>query len=296
MKERLLDYLCCPKCKGDLKMEIQETKQEQIKTGKLICSKCQQEYEIRDGIPIMLDKQSRVLLQQSSKPSMQIGLFKQQISKILRKMHSLEPYSINSLYQRVEKFLNYFDYGAKTCDLGCGYRRFDQRIVNLDITLSEYVDIVGDAHILPFADETFDGIICTSVLEHVWNPVKVVNEIYRILKKGGKIYIEVPFLYPYHPVTETDMDYQRYTEAGLLNLFKDFKPLELGVSGGPNVVLIVFLRQYFSELFNFWHNHDAPREIISIITGWILLPLKYLDPLLIKRKSIASIFYFVGEK
>jgi len=40
MKERLLDYLCCPKCKGDLKMEIQETKQEQIKTGELICSKC----------------------------------------------------------------------------------------------------------------------------------------------------------------------------------------------------------------------------------------------------------------
>ena len=43
---KLLDILCCPKCKYDL--ECIE------KDQKLICHKCKLSYDIEDGIPIML--------------------------------------------------------------------------------------------------------------------------------------------------------------------------------------------------------------------------------------------------
>jgi len=45
MDERLLEILACPKCKGDL----------ELKGNKLICKNCKKEYEIRDGIPILMD-------------------------------------------------------------------------------------------------------------------------------------------------------------------------------------------------------------------------------------------------
>ena len=42
--------------------------------------------------------------------------------------------------------------------------------------------MVGDAHSLPFKKEVFDSIICQAVLEHVKNPNKVVDEMFRVLK------------------------------------------------------------------------------------------------------------------
>lgn len=45
--------------------------------------------------------------------------------------------------------------------------------------------IVGDAHKLPFKDETFDAVFCLEALEHVVNPVQVFKEFKRVMKKGG---------------------------------------------------------------------------------------------------------------
>lgn len=44
---------------------------------------------------------------------------------------------------------------------------------------------VGDAHNLKFKPETFDAVFCLEVLEHVHNPLKVLNEFKRVLKRGG---------------------------------------------------------------------------------------------------------------
>ena len=45
--------------------------------------------------------------------------------------------------------------------------------------------VVGDAHSLPFADETFDRVHCSWLLEHAAEPVKVLGEVRRVLKTGG---------------------------------------------------------------------------------------------------------------
>ncbi len=54
MKRDLMDILCCPLCKGELKLTVVEEKEEEIITGSLKCEKCSEVYPIEDGIPNML--------------------------------------------------------------------------------------------------------------------------------------------------------------------------------------------------------------------------------------------------
>jgi SAM-dependent methyltransferase len=51
MKRRLLDYLACPKCAGDLQLGIAAAEDDEIMEGALHCAKCQQAYRIRRGVP-----------------------------------------------------------------------------------------------------------------------------------------------------------------------------------------------------------------------------------------------------
>lgn len=72
--------------------------------------------------------------------------------------------------------------------------------------------VFGDAGRLPFCAGCFDGVVCLEVLEHVMDPGKVLMEIARVLKSGGRAWISMPFLYPLH---DAPFDFQRYTEYGL---------------------------------------------------------------------------------
>lgn len=51
---------------------------------------------------------------------------------------------------------------------------------------------VADAHKLPFNNGEFDAVFCLEALEHVVDPLKVLQEIYRVLKKGGYAIVLVP--------------------------------------------------------------------------------------------------------
>ena len=56
MKKDMLDILCCPTCKGDLKIDITREENEDIIEGFFTCKKCKVEYPIEDGIPNLLPK------------------------------------------------------------------------------------------------------------------------------------------------------------------------------------------------------------------------------------------------
>ena len=51
----------------------------------------------------------------------------------------------------------------------------------------EYRQIQGDAsELLKFEDNTFDVIICHNVLEYIDDKEKIINELHRVLKPGGR--------------------------------------------------------------------------------------------------------------
>lgn len=66
-------------------------------------------------------------------------------------------------------------------------------------------DVFADAARLPFADGSFDGVTCLEVLEHVPDPAIVMAEIGRVLRRGGRAWVLMPFLCPALP--------NRYTMA-----------------------------------------------------------------------------------
>jgi SAM-dependent methyltransferase len=61
-----------------------------------------------------------------------------------------------------------------------------------------------DIHLMPFADNTFDAVLCNHVLEHVTNDIKAMEEIRRVLKPGGWAILQVPFFSPVPDQTVED--------------------------------------------------------------------------------------------
>lgn len=80
-------------------------------------------------------------------------------------------------------------------ELGCGTNPDDRADTTLDTQEFDHVDVVWDLEEAPwpFPDESTDGIIMTSVLEHLPDTVAAFSEMSRILKPGGWIELRVPF-------------------------------------------------------------------------------------------------------
>lgn len=90
---------------------------------------------------------------------------------------------------------------------------------------SEPVDYQYDVQDLRFPDGSFDGVACNAILEHVVDPAAAIRELRRVLKPGGRIWIEVPFNQPYHP---SPKDLWRVSPEGLEVWMKDFTELASG--------------------------------------------------------------------
>src|SRR6202040_138848 len=81
----------------------------------------------------------------------------------------------------------------------------------------------GDIHALPFADASFDAVICSSVLYHEWvsNVGGAVRETYRVLRPGGVLLINVPafpFLHSAHD--EAVMTGRRFRKREIRDLLE----------------------------------------------------------------------------
>jgi SAM-dependent methyltransferase len=121
-------------------------------------------------------------------------------------------------------------------DIGAGLRRIVwPNCAYVEVYPSPTADILIDPHCeLPFRDASLDGIGCFAVLEHVNKPWKMASEFARIVKPGGKIFIDWPFLQALHGYPS---HYYNATREGLRCLFADkfeIDELYTGAWQGPD--------------------------------------------------------------
>lgn len=111
---------------------------------------------------------------------------------------------------------------GKVLDLGCGNQPYRPLLTNAEDYIAYDIDtisstpvIVGTAVELPFSNASFDGILCTQVLEHLSEPWRLFEEAARVLRPGGNILLTAPQAWRLH---EKPFDYYRYTYYGLTHL------------------------------------------------------------------------------
>lgn len=165
------------------------------------------------------------------------------------------------------------------------------RLIEADVAIGPRTDLLCDAHTLPFADGSFDAVVCQAVLEHVADPPRVVAEIHRVLRPGGLVYSEIPFMQQVH---EGAYDFTRYTYNGHRRLFRRFDQIDAGATAGPGMALGWSLRALLTAIAG---EHRRARTLVNVASTLALFWLKYLDRWLIGTEAIldgASGTYYLG--
>lgn len=87
--------------------------------------------------------------------------------------------------------------------------------------------------------DEYDLILCLNVLEHVYDFQKGIENIYKLLKKGGEVLVFLPYAYPLH---DEPADFFRYSKHALKKMFSKFKSLEIkhfGIKQFPTAYFLV---------------------------------------------------------
>jgi SAM-dependent methyltransferase len=189
-------------------------------------------------------------------------------------------------------FLSQLPPAAIIADLGSGGRFLNSKTITFDRFITENTRVIGDMHNLPFKQNSIDCVICTGTLEHIDNPWAAVDELFRVVKQNGKIYIVIPFMQGYHP---DPSDFWRFTETGLIKLCGKFNKVDSGCFAGGGSGLSWALVDFFRS----FSDNKYISELLGILARLLFFWVKYFDLILIKNRNnnlFASGYFFIGEK
>jgi SAM-dependent methyltransferase len=143
--------------------------------------------------------------------------------------------------------------------IGGGPLRAHPRFLNLNLAPFPNVDVVGDAHNLPFGTSTVGALHCEAVLEHLERPQEAVAEMLRVLRQGGYVFAATPFLQAFHGYPD---HFQNFTLAGHAALFtrSGFDVVDSGPCVGPAFTLV--------DLASNWAREHVPTRLLSRIV-WL---------------------------
>lgn len=187
LRETVIENLQCPICRSALKSE----------DAALVCPACTESYPIIEGIPDFYP---------------QTNVFAPIQFNLKEKYEdygegNIRPKTFQN--ERRKKLTLEMVEGGRLLEIGAaeGWMteelvRVVPEVVSSDIALNylkraraKGIDakfLRLDAHYLPFEDGSFDSVLITEVLEHVYSPYRVLEEIYRVLKPGGKLILSIP--------------------------------------------------------------------------------------------------------
>ena len=184
-------------------------------------------------------------------------------------------------------------------DLGAGGRKISPRTICLDFVAHGNTDVIGDVHRLPFASSSVDLVYATGLFEHVADERVLIDEIARVLRPGGIVHVEVPFLEQYH---EDPIDVRRLTVPGLEMAMQGarFVTLKKGAHIGPTVTMLNANARWWALWFE-GESRLAKALSFGTFAGLSTLfwPLRFLDKFLIRKKGahgLAMGVYYTGRK
>ena len=148
------------------------------------------------------------------------------------------------LYKDLKRHLP--DMRGRILDVGCGSKPYrdwfnkNVELVGIDMFVSPGADyVINPTEPWPLDSVSFDGVLCTQVLEHAVDLDLTLREIDRVLKPGGKLVLSAPFVYQEHySNSEQRHDYRRFTVEGLRSLLNErYELLEAKREGGIGTIL-----------------------------------------------------------
>jgi SAM-dependent methyltransferase/uncharacterized protein YbaR (Trm112 family) len=297
LSAELESLLACPRCKNGLDVGHDECR--------CLAEDCGAAFPMWHGVPVLFNEADSLfsiagVLAGTDRP------FPTAASLLRRKLSRLAP----TLHRNVNGRRNYQAFSqhllaqcASPRVLVIGSRVLGEgmevltenraiEVIESDVEIGPRPAVLFDAHDIPFAEESFDGVIVQAVLEHVADPTRCVQEIHRVLKPAGIVYAETPFMQQVH---EGAYDYTRFTHLGHRRLFRDFAEIDSGVACGPGMAL-AWSWQYFLTSFARSGRARTLAKVLARLTAW---PLKYFDGYLSRQPGAydaASGFYFLGRR
>ena len=141
----------------------------------------------------------------------------------------------------------------------------------------KYTYIVGDGQQMPFADGQFDTVLNIQVIEHVFEPIKMFNEIVRVLKPNGYAVFLVPQTGVIHQLPH---HYQNFTPFWFKEAARrsQVEIVELKLLGGVFATMASHMVYLYPQIFRV-EGYTTP-EYRRNILFYVLMPLMILYTLI----------------
>lgn len=173
----------------------------------------------------------------------------------------------------LDRFVAAHATARRTLDLGAQngpYAALFPQRVGLDIRSGRGVRIIGDAQALGIADASFPVVLCTEVLEHLPEPQRAIDEIYRVLEPGGTLLLTTRFLFPIH---DAPHDYFRFTKYGLRHLLRRFESVDVHEETDAVGTVAVLLQRLGMQAQTLG---GAPFRAIWLVAAQAVRPFSFL--------------------
>lgn len=257
MNSTLKKFLCCPVCYSKFS----------VTNNKLVCSDNKHKFTIKQEIPILLDYPS---LPKHSKDQ-QVYFEKNMQETTLDSFKNMDAWKLQYLERFSDNFKRIKNKYILEVGIGDGYMAFGlarlgAKVIACDITFSNLITLkkiakdlgVGSnlsficcsADKLPLKKDSLDYFVMNSVLEHISEEMKAIDEIKRVLKKGGGLMLTVPlrFRYIFPPLIPLNIFHdirighlRRYDEASLRNKLNGLQIKKVYFTGHPFKVIKVVI-------------------------------------------------------
>lgn len=193
---------------------------------------------------------------------------------------------------------------GRVLDVGCGRKPYRHLVpaseyVGLELDTPELRDL-GAADIyyaggrFPVPDTSFDAVICSQVIEHIFTPGDFLAEICRVLRPGGSLLLSAPFAWDEHSQPH---DFARYSSFGLRAVLEQagFAVVAHSKTNADSRVLAQLASAYLYKITRTrWRVLNglvqllviAPVNLLGILTGSLLPanPDLYLDNVVLAKK------------